>query len=66
MYDAYTLHQKRPADVVGNAIHVIQTDALPMALLKRESLPPASPQDSFSALASIGQPSGQRRTGGIL
>jgi hypothetical protein len=34
-------------------------------LLKRESLPPASPQDSFSMLVRVGQPSGQRRTGGL-
>src|ERR1700681_1851212 len=30
-----------------------------------KSLPPASPQDSFSALAGVGQPSGQSRTSGV-
>jgi hypothetical protein len=30
------------------------------------SLPPASPQDSFSALVSYRQPAGQTRTGGLL
>src|ERR1700738_732034 len=30
-----------------------------------KSLPPASPQDSFSVLAGVGQPSGQRRASGV-
>jgi hypothetical protein len=33
-----------------------------MAPSKRESLPPASPQDSFSAMAATGQPTGKDAT----
>jgi hypothetical protein len=40
--------------------------SLGMAPINRESLPPASPQDSFLALADIGQPFEQSRASGVL